>query len=174
MCVAEKAELMLRLRYVVLTGGMLITFKIKKKQAFHERKKRFSLFGSYVYSGMMAHDELHEQIDRDALVSHPRVYQDGLQVSVGFVLHGELWSRSRSRSLDSGMEWADEQSADGAEDTTFVVRLAVASSRSAQGKNMWNEKVDVPLSKKPQAMLFVRARSAVSASHIQVRLDQHG
>jgi hypothetical protein len=70
-----------RLRYVVLAGGMLITFKIKKNQAFHERKKRFSLFGSYVYSGMMAHDELYGQTERDALANHPRVYQDGMQVS---------------------------------------------------------------------------------------------
>ena len=69
------------LRYVVLFGGALVTFKIKKKQAFHERKKVFSLFGSYCYSGQMAHDELHEAADQDAFASHPRVYHDGLQAS---------------------------------------------------------------------------------------------
>lgn len=70
-----------RSRYVILSGGYLITFKIKKKQAFHERKKVFSLFGSYCYSGQMAHDELHDQADQDAFARHPRVYHDGLQVS---------------------------------------------------------------------------------------------
>jgi hypothetical protein len=69
-----------RSRYVILSGGYLITFKIKKKQAFRERKKVFSLFGSYCYSGQMAHDELHEQADQDAFARHPRVYHDGLQV----------------------------------------------------------------------------------------------
>jgi hypothetical protein len=70
----------MRLRYVVLTGGYLVTFKIKRKQAFNQRKKVFSLFGSYSYSGRLAHDELHEQADGDAFASHPRVYHDGLNV----------------------------------------------------------------------------------------------
>lgn len=85
----------IRLRYVVLTGGMLITFKIKKNQTFHQRKKRFSLFGSFVYSGMMAHDELHGQTDRDAMAGHHRVYQDGLQVRRVFFPRGRLGRSSR-------------------------------------------------------------------------------
>jgi len=72
-----------RLRYVVLTGGSLVTFKIKKKQGFNQRKKVHSLFGSYCYSGRLAHDELHEQADGDAFGSHPRIYHDGLNVSLG-------------------------------------------------------------------------------------------
>lgn len=72
-----------RLRYVVLTGGSLVTFKIKKKQGFNQRKKVHSLFGSYCYSGRLAHDELHEQADGDAFGSHPRIYHDGLNVSDG-------------------------------------------------------------------------------------------
>ena len=76
----QKLILCIRSRYVILSGGYLITFKIKKKQAFHERKKVFSLFGSYCYSGQMAHDELHDQADQDAFARHPRVYHDGLQV----------------------------------------------------------------------------------------------
>jgi len=70
-----------RLRYVVLTGGSLVMFKIKKKQGFNQRKKVHSLFGSYCYSGRLAHDELHEQADGDAFGSHPRIYHDGLNVS---------------------------------------------------------------------------------------------
>lgn len=70
-----------RLRYVVLTGGSLVTFKIKKKLGFNQRKKVYSLFGSYCYSGRLAHDELHEQTDGDAFGSHPRMYHDGLNVS---------------------------------------------------------------------------------------------
>jgi hypothetical protein len=72
-----------RLRYVVLTSGSLVTFKIKKKQGFNQRKKVHSLFGSYCYSGRLAHDELHEQADGDAFGSHPRIYHDGLNVSHG-------------------------------------------------------------------------------------------
>jgi len=125
-----------RLRYIVLAGGMVITFKIKKTQAFHQRKKRFSLFGAYVYSGMMAQDELHEAADQDALASHPKVYHDGLQ------------------------------SADGAEDTTFCIRLPVTLSNWSQRKAyQWEaegDHVDVPsLSKKAPALLFFRARSAL-------------
>jgi hypothetical protein len=72
-----------RLRYVVLTGGSMVMFKIKKKQGFNQRKKVHSLFGSYCYSGRLAHDELHEQADGDAFGSHPRIYHDGLNVSHG-------------------------------------------------------------------------------------------
>jgi hypothetical protein len=75
------STLICRLRYVVLTGGSLVTFKIKKKQGFNQRKKVYSLFGSYCYSGRLAHDELHEQADGDAFTSHPRLYLDGLTVS---------------------------------------------------------------------------------------------
>jgi hypothetical protein len=71
-----------RLRYVVLTGGSLVMFKIKKKQGFNQRKKVHSLFGSFCYSGRLAHDELHEQADGDAFGSHPRIYHDGLNVSL--------------------------------------------------------------------------------------------
>jgi len=70
-----------RLRYVVMTGGSLVTFKIKSKQGFNQRKKVYSLFGSYCYSGRLAHDETHEQADGDAFGSHPRIYHDGLEVS---------------------------------------------------------------------------------------------
>lgn len=68
-------------RYIVLSGGSLITFKIKSKQAFHQRKARYPLFGAYVYSGMLAVDELHATQDRDALSIQHRVYQDGLKAS---------------------------------------------------------------------------------------------
>lgn len=59
-----------------------MTFKVKRKQAFNQRKKVYSLFGSYCYSGRLAHDELHEQADGDAFSSHPRVYHDGLNVCI--------------------------------------------------------------------------------------------
>jgi hypothetical protein len=77
--VVECAELTSSLRYVVLTEGTLVTFKIKRKQAFHQRKKVYSLFGTYCYSGRLAHDELNEQADGDAFTSHARVYSDGLK-----------------------------------------------------------------------------------------------
>lgn len=83
----DESDRVVRLRYVVLAGGSLITFKIKKKQAFHERKKVFSLFGSYCYSGQLAQDELHEAAEQDAFASHPRVYHDGLQVGVPCAHH---------------------------------------------------------------------------------------
>jgi len=82
---------------MVLTGGCLVSFKIKSRQVFHQRKNRYPLFGAYVcsimaynlgkltsaqvYSGMFARDELHEALREDALDSRTRVYQDGLQVS---------------------------------------------------------------------------------------------
>ncbi|WWC88719.1 uncharacterized protein L201_003632 [Kwoniella dendrophila CBS 6074] len=83
-----------RSKYIVLTGGALISFKIQKKNAFHIRKKRYSLYGAYVYSGMLALDELPSTSSSDTFTSQSRVYQDGLQ------------------------------SSDGAEDTTFCIRLS--------------------------------------------------
>ncbi|WVW84624.1 hypothetical protein I302_106658 [Kwoniella bestiolae CBS 10118] len=134
----------LRSKYIVLSGGTLILFKIKKKNAFHTRKKRYPLFGAYVYSGMLALDELPSTSSADVFTSESRVYQDGLQ------------------------------SSDGAEDTTFCVRLTSPSS-SKKDKGGWGRKVTQPwenhdivgdqnflppdLSKKPSQLLIFRARS---------------
>jgi hypothetical protein len=76
-----KARADKRPRYVVLTGGTLVTFKIKPKQAFQHRARRISLFGAYVYSGLLASNEIRLQADRDALFPHVRSYADGLEVS---------------------------------------------------------------------------------------------
>ncbi|WVF68945.1 hypothetical protein IAT40_003719 [Kwoniella sp. CBS 6097] len=124
-----------RLKYLVLTGGSLVSFKVKKKNAFHVRKKRYPLFGAYVYSGMLALDELPVMSSNDAFVSQTRVYQDGLR------------------------------SADGVEDTTFCVRLGTHPSRwgkkTTQPWEMEEEAEFLPpgLSKKPPGLLIFRARS---------------
>ncbi|WVQ65819.1 uncharacterized protein L199_003997 [Kwoniella botswanensis] len=132
-----------RSKYIVLSGGTLISFKIKKKNAFHTRKKRYPLFGAYVYSGMLALDEIPSTSSSDAFTSESRVYQDGLQ------------------------------SSDGAEDTTFCVRLT--SPSSSKKEKGWGKKVTQPwenqdlvkdqnflppdLSKRPSQLLIFRARS---------------
>jgi len=72
-------------RYIVLTGGCLVAFKMTGKRAFHLRKKSYPLFGSYVYSGLLARDELQEAVGQDIFDSQARVYQDGLQVSPGSI-----------------------------------------------------------------------------------------
>ncbi|OCF45974.1 hypothetical protein I317_00062 [Kwoniella heveanensis CBS 569] len=124
-----------RLKYLVLTGGSLVSFKIKKKNAFHVRKKRYPLFGAYVYSGMLALDELPAMSSNDAFAYQTRVYQDGLR------------------------------SADGVEDTTFCVRLGTHPSRwgkkTTQPWEMEEEAEFLPpgLSKKPPGLLIFRARS---------------
>ncbi|WVQ96460.1 hypothetical protein IAU59_003565 [Kwoniella sp. CBS 9459] len=124
-----------RLKYLVLTGGSLVSFKVKKKNAFHIRKKPYPLFGAYVYSGMLALDELPVMPTDDAFASQTRVYQDGLR------------------------------SADVVEDTTFCVRLATHPSRwgkkTTQPWEMEEEAEFLPpgLSKKPPGLLIFRARS---------------
>nr|XP_018262424.1 uncharacterized protein I303_05441 [Kwoniella dejecticola CBS 10117]OBR84582.1 hypothetical protein I303_05441 [Kwoniella dejecticola CBS 10117] len=137
-----------RSKYIVLTGGTLVSFKIKKKNAFHTRKKRYPLFGAYVYSGMLALDELPSPNSNDIFTSQSRVYQDGLQ------------------------------SSDGAEDTTFCVRLTTSPySSTNSSKKAWTtrKKVTQPwenedltqdqeflppdLSKNPNQLLIFRARS---------------
>lgn len=142
-----------RLRYVVLTGGSLVTFKVKRKQGFNQRKKAYSLFASYCYSGRLAQDELHEQADADAFGAHPRVYHDGLKVS-----------STQLRSDRGGVRMLMVQSSDGIEDTTFCIRLP-GTSATWGGKSYysWDEgNNNVPsLSKKAPALLFFRARSSV-------------
>ncbi|TYJ58455.1 hypothetical protein B9479_000662 [Cryptococcus floricola] len=124
-----------RSKYMVLTEGSLVSFKITGKNAFHKRKKTYPLFGAYVYSGLLAHEEIHEPSNRQApFTSEYRVYQDGLQ------------------------------SSDGPEDTTFCVRLAIpGSSWTAKTVNPWNlgddeDYTPMPLSKSPQGLLIFRAR----------------
>ncbi|WRT67825.1 uncharacterized protein IL334_004799 [Kwoniella shivajii] len=136
-----------RSKYIVLTGGSLVSFKIKKKSAFHTRSKRYSLFGAYVYSGMLALDEMPSSTSgssttNDAFSSQARVYQDGLQ------------------------------SSDGPEDTTFCVRLALPSSKWSKKSvnHPWEEEGEgekdglnnlvIPdLTKKATQLLIFRARS---------------
>ncbi|KAK8858607.1 hypothetical protein IAR55_002836 [Kwoniella newhampshirensis] len=124
-----------RLKYFVLTQGYLVSFKIKRKDSFHPRKKRYPLFGAYVYSGMLAQDELHEASNSDAFSTQARVYQDGLQ------------------------------SSDPAEDTTFCVRLSTSPSRWGTKRTQpWEMEDDAEflppgLSKKAPSLLIFRARS---------------
>ncbi|WWD18499.1 hypothetical protein CI109_102951 [Kwoniella shandongensis] len=124
-----------RLKYFVLTQGCLVSFKIKRKDSFHPRKKRYPLFGAYVYSGMLAQDELHEASNSDAFSTQARVYQDGLQ------------------------------SSDPAEDTTFCLRLPTSPSRWGKKRTQpWEMEEDADflppgLSKKPATLLIFRARS---------------
>ncbi|WVQ83201.1 hypothetical protein IAT38_005340 [Cryptococcus sp. DSM 104549] len=124
-----------RLKYVVLAGGCLVTFKIKRTAAFHPRKKKYILFGAYAYSGLLARDEIHEPSSQDAFTSEQRVYQDGLQ------------------------------SGDGPEDTTFCVRLAIPGSKwGKKATNPWELKdgqhfVPPGLSTSPKSLLIFRARS---------------
>ncbi|WVR06432.1 hypothetical protein IAU60_003463 [Kwoniella sp. DSM 27419] len=124
-----------RSKYLVLTGGSLVSFKMKRKDAFHLRKKRYPLFGAYVYSGMLALEELPGSPSGDGLATEAKVYQDGLQ------------------------------SADGPEDTTFCVRLSTHPSiwgkKTTQPWEMEEEAEFLPpgLSKKPPVLLIFRARS---------------
>ncbi|KAL7420775.1 hypothetical protein Q5752_004727 [Cryptotrichosporon argae] len=119
-----------RAAYVVLAGGSLVTFSVHQNQPFHRRHSRFPLFGAYVYSGMLAQDELREAVHEAAFAPSARVYQDGLQ------------------------------STDGAEDTTFAVRIGW----TRRARQPWDladgEKWDsVKLSMQPPALLMCRARS---------------
>lgn len=90
------------------------------------------------YSGLLAHDEIHEPHNRDAFLPQHRVYQDGLQ------------------------------SFDGPEDTTFCVRLAISGSHSgANANDPWDssdyrDHTSMKLSKSPTSLLIFRARSKVS------------
>ncbi|WVQ73104.1 hypothetical protein IAR50_002668 [Cryptococcus sp. DSM 104548] len=125
-----------RSKYMVLTEGSLVSFKISGKNAFHKRKKTYPLFGAYVYSGLLAHEEIHEPSNRQGpSTMEYRVYQDGLQ------------------------------SSDGPEDTTFCVRLAIpGSSWTAKTVDPWDlgddeDYTPLPLSKSPQGLLIFRARS---------------
>jgi len=43
-------KLMTRARYIVLTGGSLVTFKVQTKQSFFPRQHHYPLFGAYVSS----------------------------------------------------------------------------------------------------------------------------
>ena len=135
-----------RAQFIVLTGGCLVTFRVKRKEPFRARKHRYPLYGSYVslrrctrsrtyaqvYSGLLAQDELHEAIDEDALAHHARIYQDGLRTS------------------------------DGSEDTTFCVRLS-RTWRDSQPHPWEADRATtqrVPrLSKKAPKLLIFRARS---------------
>ncbi|ORY24284.1 Pleckstrin homology domain-domain-containing protein [Naematelia encephala] len=124
-----------RSRYIVLTGGCLVSFKVKSRDCFLPRKNNYPLFGAYVYSGMLAQDELHESVNEGGFQNTARVYQDGLQ------------------------------SSDGAEDTTFCVRLPIPTStwgkRRTQPWEMEEEADFFPpgLSSTPPALLIFRARS---------------
>ncbi|EIW73527.1 hypothetical protein TREMEDRAFT_25253, partial [Tremella mesenterica DSM 1558] len=120
-----------RHRYIVLSGGCIITFKIKSSQPFQHRKSRWPLFGAYVYSGMLAVDELHVAQDQDAFTTRHRVYQDGLQ------------------------------SCDGTEDTTFCVRFLLPENGWGKRHPWEEGGIIQPpqLSEKPPALLIFRARS---------------
>jgi hypothetical protein len=139
-------------------------FKVKRKQGFNRRKKGYSLFASYCYSGRLAQDELHEQADADAFGAHPRVYHDGLKVSFHRA-PGEPRREFKPLTV---------QSSDGIEDTTFCIRLP-GTSATWGGKSYysWDEgNNNVPsLSKKAPALLFFRARSSVGR---QCTGDQSG
>lgn len=90
------------------------------------------------YSGLLAHEEIHEPHNRDAFLSQHRVYQDGLQ------------------------------SSDGPDDTTFCIRLAISGSHSGENaSNPWHssdneDHISIKLSKSPRSLLIFRARSKVS------------
>ncbi|OXM79382.1 spore wall assembly-related protein [Cryptococcus neoformans Bt63] len=124
-----------RLKYMALTQGSFVSFEVTGKASFHVRKKNYPLFGAYTYSGLLAHDEIHEPHNRDAFLPQHRVYQDGLQ------------------------------SFDGPEDTTFCIRLAISGSRSeANTSNPWDssdyrDHTSMKLSKSPTSLLIFRARS---------------
>ncbi|KAK4686458.1 hypothetical protein P7C73_g3664, partial [Tremellales sp. Uapishka_1] len=123
-----------RATLLVLTGGYLVTYKLKKN-SFHPRKQRYLLFGAYVYSGLLAQEEVHEAVDEDGFFTRPRVYQDGLQTG------------------------------DGAEDTTFCVRLSSKAGWKGSHVKPWEEEdivdgfVPPALSKKPPVLLIFRTRS---------------
>jgi hypothetical protein len=131
-----------RSNYVVITGGWLVTFRVKDKTCFHSRRKRYALFGAYAYSGMLAVDELHESVLSEGLSAQSRVYQDGLR------------------------------SSDGMEDTTFVVRLvAKPSTWTKRRPHPWElaeseATQPLPLTKKAPKLLAFRARSKVSSTGI--------
>ena len=44
----KKRYLNIRARYIVLTGGSLVTFKVKTKRSFYPRQHHYPLFGAYV------------------------------------------------------------------------------------------------------------------------------
>ncbi|KIR57141.1 spore wall assembly protein [Cryptococcus gattii Ru294] len=124
-----------RLKYMALTQGTFVSFKVTGKASFHVRKKNYPLFGAYTYSGLLAHEEIHEPHNRDAFFSQYRVYQDGLQ------------------------------SSDGPDDTTFCIRLAISGSHSSENaSNPWHssdneDHTSIKLSKSPRSLLIFRARS---------------
>lgn len=139
--------------YLVLMQGSLVAFSSDGRVGLQPRRAVWPLFGSFVYSGMLAEDELDPNGNERAADPVNRLYGDGLQ------------------------------SSDGVEDTTFCVRLLwptgpfappqpwdVEENRkhnSSKGKEKENGKakatfVPPPLRKEPQRLLICRARSKVS------------
>lgn len=130
--------------YLCLTGGSLISFRVKGKVGVHARKRVYPLFGAYVYCGILALDELNDNNNEAFFDPKARIYSDGLQTS------------------------------DGIEATTFCIRLTWPTGRFAQPQPWDTDddsEVDskvkpfVPprLSTKP-TLLICRARSKVSPS----------
>ncbi|KLT42021.1 hypothetical protein CC85DRAFT_285951 [Cutaneotrichosporon oleaginosum] len=126
--------------YLVLMQGSLVAFSSDGRAGMQPRRAVWPLFGSFVYSGMLAQDELDANPNESAWDPQNRVYQDGLQ------------------------------SNDGAEDTTFCVRLLWPHGRFAPPQPWDLEKnrketgaqadfVPPPLKKEPQRLLVCRARS---------------
>lgn len=142
--------------------GSLVAFSSDGRVGMQPRRTVWPLFGSFVYSGMLAEDELDSNTNETAWDPQNRMYQDGLQ------------------------------STDGVEDTTFCVRLVWPNGRFAppqpwdvdenrrdasnvdgstkeNGDGKVKEKgkakatfVAPPLRKEPLRLLICRARSKVS------------
>ncbi|WVO12653.1 hypothetical protein L204_100258 [Cryptococcus depauperatus] len=119
--------------------GTLVTFMVNEDASFHPRKKQYPLFGAYVYSGLLAYDEMHVAHNHreDPFMIRPRVYQDGLQ------------------------------SSDGSQDTIFCLRLALPGSRWLKKTvNPWDlnqGEIYTPpqLNKSCSDLLIFQARSKV-------------
>lgn len=147
--------------YLVIIHGSLVAFSSDGRVGMQPRRAVWPLFGSFVYSGMLASDELDSNPNETAWDPHHRVYQDGLQ------------------------------SSDSVEDTTFCIRLVwptgpfaapqpwdVEENRRDTNQDGSADSIDSnsakdgnrpkfvppPLRREPQRLLICRARSKVSPS----------
>ncbi|BEJ14793.1 hypothetical protein CspHIS471_0405600 [Cutaneotrichosporon sp. HIS471] len=125
--------------YLVLMQGSLVAFASDGSGGMQNRRAVWPLFGSFVYSGMLAQDELDANENEQAWDPKNRMYMDGLQ------------------------------SADGAEDTTFCVRILWPHGSFAPPQPWDMEEnrksgaqasfTPPPLRTKPLRLLVCRARS---------------
>ncbi|KAL1412835.1 hypothetical protein Q8F55_000584 [Vanrija albida] len=69
--------------FVCLTSGCLVLFRMHGSAGLRPRQMVYPLFGAYVYSGLLAHDELTDAVHEAAFNPSARIYGDGLQTTDG-------------------------------------------------------------------------------------------